>query len=805
MQEYLEGQSLRERLKSGALPLDEALDLAVEVGEALIAAHKAGIIHRDLKPDNIFVTEEGHAKMLDFGLAKLTEAAAPTASSASMASTMLGTVAGQVMGTAGYMAPEQVEGARGVDHRADLFAFGCVLYEMATGRRAFAGTSTIQTLNMIAHEEPEPATRANGKLPVQLDWILEKCLAIKPGRRYQHTEELSVDLLRLRESAAAGVLHGGGPGPAEVQDAAGPGVSWQVAALAAVALVALGFFAARWLGPARSAPVLLPPSVSFDIALPEGRWFPRGDGTNIALSPDGRALVYVADDESGRRLYLRRLAEPGFGEAIPQTEGGVRPTFSPDGKWIAFADGRGGLIRVSLESGERYPICDGCENASWTADGFVYFNRFSSLWRVAAVGGEPEPVVEPGDDRWQGGMLNPVVLPNGKGVVFENSLFEFGGIGVLPLDGGPVIPVSDRGSGPRYSATGHILFSRGSAVIAVPFDIDVLIITGPAAPVLPSVRLENGGAVQLAVAEAGVLAFEPGGTSGTQLIWADRSGETQSLNTDWHIYRSPRVSSDGRHIAVTRNDDGATDVWVVDVASGGMRRLTTSGDVRAPEWSPDASSIVFGSRTTGGFALQLLRLDGTASAETLLTSEHRLRPESWHPEGDLLVFSELSTSSDLYVYDFRDGSRRELVTGAGSVYAAKLSHNGKALTYESDEGGGFPEVYVRPFPGPGVPIPVSVGGGTSPVWSAADASLFYIDGGHRLRTVSVHFDPALEVVGQQPLFSVSNFWTVFSRAHYDLAPDGRFLFLKEGGESGGRIRLVLNWFEELKQRAPTGR
>jgi len=372
---------------------------------------------------------------------------------------------------------------------------------------------------------------------------------------------------------------------------------------------------------------------------------------------------------------------------------------------------------------------------------------------------------------------------------------------VLPLGGGDLIRVSDRGSDPSYAATGHILFSRGGSVVAVPFDVEALAATGPATSVLPEVRIENGGAIQLAVARADVLAFEPGATSGTQLTWVDRSGGTQQLSTGWHIYQSPRISPDGRRIAVTRNDDGATDLFVVDVASGGARPMTTSGDVQAPEWSPDSSRIAFGSGRAGSYALEVVGLDGAAAAETLLTSEHRLRPESWHPHGDLLVFSEASAGNDLHIYDFRDGTTRELVTGASPASAATLSRNGQALAYESGEGGEFSELYIQPFPA-GVPIPVSVGGGKHARWSADDGSLFYIDGDDRLRAVSVRFEPVLQVAAQQALFSVVGFWINPQRAHYDVAPDGRFLLLREGGEGSGRIRVVLNWLEELKRRAP---
>ena len=378
VQEYLEGQSLRERVDKGALPLDKALDLATEVGEALIAAHKAGIIHRDLKPDNIFITEEGHAKVLDFGLAKLTEMAAPTGTSALMSPTMLGTVAGQVMGTAGYMAPEQVTGEV-VDHRADLFVFGCVLYQMVSGLQPFAGESVHDTLHRIGHEEPRALAEIDASLPSEMERIIRKSLAKQPERRYQDADDLVVDLAALAAEVDSGramptstALPGGA-----VESPGEP--SWALVLSSAVALVLLGA-GATWLFTRADPPA---PSIpmSFEISLPSGTRFPVGIGRNIAVSPDGGAIVFAAEDESGRRLYLRRTDEAAEATPIRGTEDAALPFFSPDGEWVGFEDSSN-MRRVSLSGDELYSICDLCSNGNWAADRSIYFERSGSLFRV---------------------------------------------------------------------------------------------------------------------------------------------------------------------------------------------------------------------------------------------------------------------------------------------------------------------------------------------------------------------------------------------------------------------------------------
>jgi len=496
VQEYLRGQSLRERLDKGALPLDKALDLATEVGEALIAAHKAGIIHRDLKPDNIFVTEEGHAKVLDFGLAKLTEMAAPTGSSASMSPTMLGTVAGQVMGTAGYMSPEQVNGET-VDTRSDLFAFGAVLYESVTGRRAFAGKSIPDTLSRILHDDPGPLAEVDASLPFELQRIVKKSLAKEPAKRYQAAGELVIDLQALGADVESGTAMpvGGQPVIAPVTVETTRGVSWKLGVPIAVSIAVVAALTGWWLARPGSGGSL--PRI-FSIDLPEGTRLPAGQGPGIAISPDGQNIAYMASGPAGRHLYLRRLGRLGS-TLIPGTEEAINPTFSPDGKSLAFRVGEI-LKKVSLAGGEPFELCSTCGEASWGDAGDLIFVREGSLWRVPEVGGRPELITGPMPDRGVPYFRRPLVLPGGKAVLFEPGVVGANaGAAVISLESKDVVVVATDGSDPFYSDTGHVVFARGDTLFAVPFDLDRLRVTGEPVPVVHGVRVEGGGAVHAAV------------------------------------------------------------------------------------------------------------------------------------------------------------------------------------------------------------------------------------------------------------------------------------------------------------------
>jgi Tol biopolymer transport system component len=545
----------------------------------------------------------------------------------------------------------------------------------------------------------------------------------------------------------------------------------------------------------------------FDIGLPEGTNLPGGVGTNIAVSPDGRAIVYLAENASGRQLYLRRMNELSS-TPIPGTKGSFRPFFSPDGDWVAFeTENPAGIQKVSLSGDELYRLCDSCGNGFWGEDGKIIFDREGSLWRVSGIGGEPELLAKPVPERGVSWLSNPIMLPGNDAVLFENGYIEFGGIGVLSLESNKIIWVSAQGSSPIYSYTGHIIFPRGNTLVAVPFDVEEFEVTGPAVPVLQGVRVENGGAVQAAVSRNGLLVYAPAGTAmGTRLTWVDRSGKKlEPVSTQWRLFSAPRLSPDGEQIAVVINDGADTDIWIVEVGTGGMRPLTTSGDTSAPVWTPDGARVTFASGSVGSFAIEWTQADGSGPVETLLESEHRVWPEAWHADGRQLVFRENSTSNNLFVFDAQDRSREALLDSDFSEHSAALSHDGKWLAYESNKGGSN-EVYVRPFPGPGPEIAVSIGGGNGPMWSVDNSELYYRKSeALHFMAASLQSDPRFRILGQERLFEGAPFWSVPFRAHYDVpADDQRFLVLnmRSADEEVAKINVVLNWFEELKQRLP---
>jgi len=577
-------------------------------------------------------------------------------------------------------------------------------------------------------------------------------------------------------------------------------IPWSITLVAVVVAGLAGWWVTR------SGAVTPVPLQRFSIDLPEGTILPPGVGPDLAISPDGQSLVYVAAGASEKQLYIRRLDEL---EAvpIPGTEGARGPFFSPDGQWMAFGkDGSTQLKRVPLSGGEPFTICDQCYDGSWGDNGSILFAWEGSLWRIPEVGSSPELLAEPMPDRGVPGMSRPVLLPGGQAVLFEIGTIEFGGVGVLSLENNEVIVVSTDGVDPLYSSTGHILFARGNTLFAIPFDVQGLEVTGPAVPVLQGVRVENGGALQADVSRDGLLVYAPAGAEmGTQLVWVDREGKVESvLDEQWRVFYAPRISPDGKQVAVQINDGGDTDIWIHE--SGTLRLLTTDGVSANPIWTPDGSGVTFSSGSAGSFAIRWTTADGTSEVKTLLPSEYPVFPAAWSPEGNQLVFQEDSPNPNLFVADVRDGgSRTAFLETNFSEVQATLSHSGKWLAYVSDRSGSE-EIYVRPFPGPGAEQVISRGGGREPVWSPDDSELFFRGPSDFLMVASLQSEP-FQVLSREVVFASRDFWGAPGPAAYDIHPDGqRFLMLNMQGSEGPRpkIHVVLNWFEELKRLVPTG-
>ena len=801
VQEYLEGQSLRERLEKGAPPLDKALDLATEVGEALIAAHKAGIIHRDLKPDNIFVTEEGHAKVLDFGLAKLTEMAAPAGSQASMSPTMLGTVAGQVMGTAGYMAPEQVNGEE-VDRRADLFAFGAVLYEMATGRRAFAGESVVQTLSKIAHEEPEAVSQVVETSPAELARIVRKCLAKKRDRRYQDADDLAVDLRQLQDDMAAGVAVPAGYGDATVPAdetarlATRSLLPWIAATVVVSAAIASG---AIWSlmrpGPERAA--------HLSILLPEQSSL-RENRAALAVSPDGREIVYA----SRGRLYLRRLDQR---EPVLLAEEASTPFFSPDGLWLGFAS-RGQLTKVLLGQGSApvtiSTIASIPLGVSWGSANRILFGG-NAVYQVFSEGGGAREVLIVLEDGER--ALLPEFLPDGETVIFTHMSTTSSGeeeYRIVAQSAAAARRVLiDDGTNARYLPTGHLAFLRAGTLHAVPFDADNVAVTGPPVPLVEGVSVAAAiGVAQFGVSRDGLLVDAPDDDAADRRepVWIDRSGSETAIDVDPDVYRYWKLSPDGRRLAVRMSDPatGNADVYVLDLVRGTRTRLTFDPAVESyPFWLPDGESLVFSNFSRGaGRGFYHILADGTGTPERIAGAGDGLfHAQGWSTDAQTLLYE---VRGDLFMVGV-DGQAapKPLIQDRFRVRQAALSPDGRWLAYDSDESGRS-EIYVRPFPDVQTDRnQVSTDGGAVPRWNPEGGELFYVsDDGRRLISVSVETAPDFTIAAQTVLFE-GDYFSDF----YDVAPDGqRFLVMKRTAGLS-QLHVIQNWFEEVKRRVPTGR
>jgi serine/threonine-protein kinase len=483
--ELADGETLGERLRRGPIPVEDALPIFKQIAEALEGAHEKGIIHRDLKPANIKVSSEGKVKVLDFGLAKaMSGDPVKNELSESPTITRNATATGVVLGTAAYMAPEQARG-KSVDQRADIWAFGVVLYEMLTGRHAFEAEDVTLTLAAVVTSEPDH-TLLPSDLSPSLKRFLGRCLEKDPRKRVQ-----AIGDMRL---ALEGAFETGFPrATSPVVPRHRVALPWLIAAGAII--VALWAIVSE--RRAQNAVTTLPrPQRSFTIDSVEGTIFPRGVGPVIAISPDGETVLYSAEGGQGRQLYRRSLAD--F-EATPirGTEGASRmPFFSPDGKWVAFGDSTLTEIkRVPLTGGEPFVVCNRCDEGHWGDAGSIVFGRDGTVFRVPETGGEPEAIVEPMPERGIVALARPNLLPGGASVLFDINPFDCGGIGVVSLESQELIVVTDNGTDPFYSPSGHILFARDRTLHAVPFDLARLEVTGPETPVLSGVRVENGGSV----------------------------------------------------------------------------------------------------------------------------------------------------------------------------------------------------------------------------------------------------------------------------------------------------------------------
>jgi len=765
VEELLEGESLRERLQGGALPPRKVIELAVQVCSGLAAAHEKGIVHRDLKPENLFVTADGHVKILDFGVAKLKQERPELA----LAPTVVDTTApGMVIGTVAYMSPEQVRGLP-VDHRSDIFSLGCVLYEMLTGRRAFARDTAADTMSAILKEEPPELTAVQPGVPSALVPVVNHCLEKRPEERFQSARDLAFDLQALTGVSGGGQATLAG-GPAAGRSTRRERLAWGVAA--AIAAVAIGSHVAPiWL---RRIPA--PELVRFSVAAP-GVGSVVFDATAAAISPDGRRLVFsVGDSDGTQRLWVRPLGTL-VAQPLPGTENGIQPFWSPDSRFVGFFAG-GKLRKVAVAGGAPEVICDAPNGrgGSWSKDGVIVFapTILGPLLRVSAEGGEAVEVARPDPARGETGLRFPCFLPDGRHFLYDTLPRRPEGFDVWvgSLGSPEARRIMTAGSAPIYAEPGYLLYAIGDRLVAQRFDVKKLQPVGDVTPLGIATPISmSEGASLLSASANGVLAHAETMTADTQLVWLDRAGRLLgSVPLPPGRYGSPSLSPDDRWAIVSKSSSPTSfDLWLVDLQRAVATRLTFDGLVNpgigfssTAVWSRDGQRAAFERYAGGLFDVFQVPVSGVGQPEPLVQSSVVFKtPAAWSPDGRYLVFSQNVEGNqyDLWLLPLQ-GERtpvRYLHTPFNETTAA-FSPDGRWLAYDSDETG-TSEIYVRSFPQPGEKYRVSTTGGIAAQWSRdgkelliwTSGQIFYPTGS--VHSVDVETTPTFQAGTPHLLFS----------------------------------------------------
>ncbi len=810
--ELVPGETLAQRIKrDGAIPVEEALTIAKQIAEALEAAHEKGIIHRDLKPANVKLTPEGKVKVLDFGLAKAFSGDASTedignSPTLSQAATMQGVI----LGTAAYMSPEQARGKL-VDKRTDIWAFGAVLYELLTGKKAFHGEDVTDILASVVKSEPDWSGLPEAT-PSPIRTLLRLCL--RKDRRQRMSDATDVRI-EIEEAIAA-------PKDSGAAQAAPASTSKLLLAVATgLAIVAVVTSWALW----RSTRPIERPLVRLDVDLGPDVSLGSSSGIDEIISPDGTRIVYVSQG----RLFTRRLDQPNATE-LAGTQGANAPFFSPDGQWVAFfASGK--LQKISVEGGSAIFLCDAFLNVignfgnsgSWGEDGNIIatLNFTGGLSRIPSAGGPPTSVtnLESGEytHRW------PQILPGGKAVLFTSSKTSLGGFDGANID---VMSLADHrrktlvrgGTFGRYLASGHLVYVNRGTLFAVPFDVDRLEVHGTPAPVLDQIGYNAGnGSAQLDSSQTGTLIYRSGRAENplSTVVWLDSAGKVQPLLAKLGTFGLPSLSPDGQRLALNVADGPATDIWVYAWQRDTMTRVTFTGSANHAVWSPDGRYIVFQALGEGMFAI---RSDGSGKPQPLTQSKNSQTPWSFTPDGKRLGFFESgsATSLDLWTVPLESGNAG-LSAGKPEVFLQtqaderwpSFSPDGRWISYSSDESGTF-QVYVRAFPDKGGKWQISNDSGKWPIWSRNGRELFFETSDNHIMVAAYTAEGDSFVADKPRMWSEKQLGIDnLGRVNFDIAPDGKRIAAlmpaqtAEAQKAQSHVIFLENFFDELRRRTAT--
>ncbi len=781
--ELLEGETLSDRLAKGPLPIESTLKYGVEIADALDKAHRQGIVHRDLKPGNVMLTKSG-LKLLDFGLAK---AVAPVnQGSVTSLPTQQGlTQEGTILGTLQYMAPEQLEG-KDADGRSDIFAFGAVLYEMATGRKAFTASSQASLITAIMSSEPAPISSVRSTSPPALDRVVKTCIAKDPEERWQSAADIMRELQWVAEGASV-------PAASRARRRWREALAWGLAVAAVVAL----FLSRRG---AIGTVVLAHSPLQVSLDLPPGEKLAIA-ATNssgvVKLAPDGRRLVYVIRNGETTELRYRDL-ETGDTRTIAGTTGASDPFFSPDGRWIGFTSA-GALRKVALQGGAPFDISDtsAARGGAWSEDGKIYFTQgvYAGIGRVSQDGGPVQVVTELDRADSEKSHRWPELLPGGKALVYAaltGRSWNEAQIVLKRLDTGERRVLIRGGTDPRYAPTGHLIYARTGSLYAVPLDLTGFQVTGQPAEVARDVYIEGSGAAGAAFTPSGLLVYVPSSSvqSRRLLTRVDRRGFGAPLSDRREDYRNPTVSPDGARIALQFDYI----VWIYDAPRQTFTPLTSGARANFPIWTPDGKRVLYASEKRGPYNVFSRSADGSGTETSLWPSPRAQVPTDVAPDGkSVLVEEDFTTLHVASLPPVGAAKPRGLDVGEKQT-GGRFSPDGRWITYV-DTSSARPEIFVIPASGGEGRWQISNDGGSQPHWSRSGKEIYYRSG-ENLMAVAVRTEPRFEPGVPRALFSKPDL------QYFDVEPDGEHFVLVETPEPTTRTSLgvVVNWFSRISPR-----